>query len=137
MAKRNRRERDRIQVATGTVSRVTVPSLSSLEPLTLPLIEDRRTFHPDRVRPAARFTTGGPSRLGLSERKNTRGRFKGFKANSQTKAPIAFDVPASVAVCVRRKTRKQVLFAQRKTGRAGTKRLRRTRRRSSYSSVRC
>lgn len=46
---------------------------------------------------------------------------------------VGFEEPASVITCVRRKQRKQVLHAKRKTGKSGQKRPRRNR----NSEVRC
>ena len=78
---------------------------------------DRRRYHPDRIKPA-----------GATKRNATR---------LVTRGPysVAFAIPARVAVCAKRKTRREVLHAYRLTGSAGLGR--RKRRRNFWSDVRC
>lgn len=94
----------------------------------LTTVEDRRTFHPRGevrearsfrtphhqlvYRPAAPVIMGHPNRIPQS---------------------VAFHAPREVLVCVRRKTRKEVLHAFNKTGKSGQKRPRR----NHYSSISC
>lgn len=137
---RRRRRRD---VSTPTPSltvhrlpRVTLPVLSPLS-LTPPtdLLGDRRQYHPlGPLRGAVSFS-GGQHALRATDRKNV-DRFAGLrKFPSQTKASIGFDAPVSVLVCVRRKRRKEVLFAKRKTGRGGARQRRP--RRNWFSKIHC
>jgi len=90
-------------------------------------IEDRRTSHPD-----------GPVRAPRSTR--------AFHVNYQLAAPrqnksnpwdvpsgIQFEDPSRVLICIRRKQRKEVLHALKKTGKSGQKRPRR----NHYSEVLC
>jgi len=55
------------------------------------------------------------------------------RAPSRVPYQIAFSAPAETLVCIRRKRRKQVLFAKRKTGKGGQRRPRRSR----WSDVKC
>lgn len=73
--------------------------------------EDGRTFHPDGVfRPA-----------GVRRSRFARQLFATDSAYSRQ--AVAFAVPKQVAVCVRRKQRREVLFAKRRMkGRGGTRR---------------
>lgn len=88
-------------------------------------IEDRRSFHPDaffrsaldtegrNVNPKARHKPGPFSRIDFP----------------------AFDTPSrQVAVCIRRKTRREVIFAKKKRGKGARARRRR---RNYYSNIRC
>lgn len=90
----------------------------------LPVIEDRRFFHPlQDVKPAATFSRRDQSRVVLS------------KPNRPFKFPdvLKFRVPKRVALCVRRKERKEVLHAlgRLRSGRGGRKR------RNYWSNVSC
>lgn len=109
--------------------------LSVVTPTVLQEIEDRRTYHPlGRSRPA-RFSTGGPSHVTVKDRpRNGRFRYSDPFGSSGTKAFVAFTRPSAVAICVRRKTRKEVLFAKRKAGRGGSQRRHR---RNWFSKVSC
>lgn len=115
--------------------RVLGPSLSSLvlqnpmpsrfiipEPEMLPFmdeVEDRRRFDADPSKPAR--TASGQ-----------RARFRAlYNAPLQT---IGFQDPRRVLICVRRKARREVLFAKRQTGRGAKARRHR---RNQYSNVRC
>lgn len=89
------------------------------------LVEDRRTFHPERAfRPALLFS-GRPSRTTF---KPSSVRYPG-----DVPARVMFRAPPKVLVCVRRQARKEVLHALRKTGRVGQ----RAPRRNLFSSVSC
>ena len=84
--------------------------------------EDRRQFHPlGKARPArtlsGRPTVIRPHDVPRSKRvaRYVKNRF-GAYVRSQTKALIGFHVPHSVAVCVKRWSRKEVLFAKKKAG---------------------
>lgn len=107
--------------------------LFPLSPLSrLSEVEDRRLFHfegPDRP---ALMDDGTPARIGLRDRYKNRNRVKpqayrfGPKFYSQTKAAVVFQEPDRVAVCIRRKARREVLFAKKRAGRGGMRRPRRT-----------
>lgn len=108
-----------------------------LEP-DLSLSEDRRLYHPDGfVRPAASVRTGRPAAFRESSWKGVgvRPRTLGGKARQVKKVRHAqrFNVPDDVAVCVRRRMRREVLHALRKTrGGAGSRK-----RRNFWSGVYC
>lgn len=77
----------------------------------LSLLEDNRLFHPlgDLRPPRAVF---GKPRVVIRNANNVRKR-SGFAALSHR---LGFKVPKVVARCVRRKERREVMFAKRKTG---------------------
>lgn len=88
-------------------------------------IEDRRTFHPDGYFREARDLTGTPAPARL---RDTRSRTPRYQV-------VALDDSRSpVLVCVRRKQRREVIFAKRKAGKGARTRRRR---RNYYSNVRC
>lgn len=98
-------------------------------------LSDRRTWHPEGpARPAPSIQK---SRHRLVIPKGTRkhaGRSPSISRSvSDVPKTVAFDDPKRVLVCIRRKTRKQVLFAKRKTGKGARAR----RRRNYYSGVAC
>lgn len=134
------RSKRRREVSTPTPSlTVRLPSVSrSLVSVRTVLqeVEDRRTFHPlGRSRPA-RFSTGGPSHVSLKDRsRNGRYKYSDPFGASGTKAFVAFQRPGAVAICVRRKTRKEVLFAKREAGRRGG--FKRRFRRGPWSKISC
>lgn len=142
--KRDKRE-DNSPSLTPSLLRPTAPLVSPLpspSQTILREIEDRRTYHPlGEFRPA-RFRTGGPSRITVKDRPYN-GRYKyadphrnsrNIHLNSGTKAPVSFAVPDGTVVCVRRKQRKEVLFAKR---RAGAKGRQRRHKRNLWTKVRC
>jgi len=96
-------------------------------------IEDRRTWHPEGPQRPARTLSRARQRFTLVEplKRNQ----KRTPAYSGVNATVAFAAPESVAVCVRRQQRKEVLHARKKTGR-GKGRQKRPRR-SWYSSISC
>lgn len=124
MAKRSRNRqtnRDHFTIAN--------PRLASSVVLTpLKSISDLRTFHPlEEMRPL--FSTVRKASRVLPYNVNV-GRNR--KANVLTFAErFRFADPRKVAVCVRRKQRREVLFALRKTGAGGRKR------RNQWSNVKC
>lgn len=116
------------------------PPAGSLDPLGLSLlrrslirspvlreVEDRRLFTPARVRTAAPIFSRSSTRL-VSPQAATRG---GFPS-----ARVGFAVPRDVAICVRRKQRKEVLHAS-KFGGKGAGGVSRRRRRNEFSYVDC
>lgn len=101
-------------------------------------LPDGRLFHPTpNFRPALTLR-GGKASVGLVDRPaSAKQRASGMfprPGSSQTRAVRAFSVPSSVAVCVRRKQRREVLHALGKAGRGGSQRKRR---RSQWSHVTC
>lgn len=107
------------------------PSLFRLRPSAIPSrsgrslldIEDRRTFHPDRLAPSR--TPRQVARLLMIVPKAGR-------STRLSREVYSFKIPKTTAVCVRREIRKQVIHAK---GRAGTK-VRRPRR-NAFSSISC
>lgn len=96
----------------------------------LQLLEDRRLFHPAQdLRPVRSFFT--KPRLVIPPAKRLMRNGAMF-----TSPKIGFEVPRHVAICIRRKTRKEVLHAFGKVG-AGGARVSRVRRRSVWSDVSC
>lgn len=101
-------------------SRRLLSPLAPLDPLSE--IEDRRTYHPlGSDRPA--LYSVAPLQV-KDRRPSPRQRRAGFRPHSQTKGVIAFAEPDQVVLCVRRKERREVLFAKRfhKRGRGGPRR---------------
>lgn len=76
----------------------------------------------------ARLFSGVTASVGLADappkKKGTR---------SRVPVQLAFTAPAETIVCVRRRRRKEVLFAKNKTGKRGQKRPRRT----AWSDTKC
>lgn len=123
-------------------------------------VEDRRLFHPQkeiihglRKRDTRivlkRVRTIGPPRISrkLSSVRSRSGRrllsrlhlagvrrISRRKSSPLSKALLRVSVPRNVAICVRRKERREVMFAR---GHGGSKKLSRRRRRNELSNVRC
>lgn len=96
--------------------------LPSSSPLSFPVtaVDDRRHFHFDRAaRPAVAVQR-------VATRLAARRDFKFSHA-------VKFMIPEAVAICVRRKQRREVLFSIKKNGRNGGRRYRR----NIFSSVGC
>lgn len=141
MASRSRRRRRDASSPSLTVTRLpsaSLPLVSRSFDLSAPLseVEDRRTYHPLGPNRPARYSTGTTASYTLKDRKHAKPhRLRNPFGASQTRAAVAFADPSHVAVCVRRKTRREVIFA---SG-AGAKRTKRRRpqRRSATSAIRC
>lgn len=123
MAKRkNRAERD---LTTRSLTSLLRPVVLPVSPLvnvpSMRFVEDGRLFNPTKFN----YRTTG-EKVGRLTVPVTRS-----KALPST---LAFPSPKNVGVCVRRKTRREVLFAQKKTGHGSRSKRRR---RSESSSVRC
>lgn len=100
------------------------PIRHSLPVGSLSPFEDRRSFSPVRhARPAFSLPRSA-ARVVMSPR----------PAFRQTKARLMFALPTGVAICVRRKSRREVLFA---SGGAGGRGRQRPRRRTEFSDVSC
>ena len=90
-------------------------------------IQDLRSFDFEPVsRPALSSRGGTASVTAIAP-------IKPKSAPSKVPYQIAFSAPAETLVCVRRKRRKEVLFAKRKTGKGGQKKARW----SKWSKYRC
>lgn len=124
--------------STPLIATLRVPSFQPLPLLpTSPLerlseVEDRRSFHFEGPNRPALMDDGTMARVHVVDRPKNRNRVKprafrfGPKIYSQTKAVVAFQEPERVAVCVRRKARREVLFAKKRAGRGGMRKPRRT-----------
>lgn len=125
--RRSNRSNDTARRDVQTVSRTHVLPLTDLR-----LIEDRRDFHPlQDYRPAGVFVFR-EARQVVPKRVVTRPYRPVWPGTSLSHA-LQFNVPQEVALCVRRKQRREVIFAKRKYGRNGARRYRRNR----FSEVSC
>lgn len=122
---------------TTKPKRISQPSVTHTSPkLNLTAVEDRRTFHPlKKNRPAA--TLDGKQHT-LKIHHETRGPKQVIRprvhSSNRLSNTVGFNAPKSVLICIRRKQRKEVLFAKRLTTKgAGAKRHRR----NEYSNIRC
>lgn len=132
MSRRSRNRSRPRDVGTPITSSLRVvpysPTLTFRPPRQLlRLYEDRRTWHPEAIRPAKSFQ--GPTRLTIKPAVPLKGR----RLALYPPAGISFAAPRRVLVCVRRHIRREVLHALRKTGRSGQKPPRQT----LWSSVHC
>lgn len=93
-------------------------------------VEDRRTYHPDGPFRPARTFRGTPASVSGSRKLDHRAKSRSFRNLSSV---INFQVPSSVLICVRRKSRREVLFARKKTRRGS----RSGRSRNWFSSISC
>lgn len=137
MARRRRSNTARRVVSTpysnrrlsGPVRRLSLPKLSSLR-----AIEDRREFHPEREARPARGFVYPRHRLVVSPVRQEPSRLPDTFTPA-VPVGVSFKAPRQVAVCVRRKQRREVLHAMGKTGRGS--RHHRAPRKSFYSEIRC
>jgi len=142
--KRDRRTRDELTslVSTPRLSSPVSPSEDFLTRVSIGLLEDRRLTPPKEFRRAkevvdpwsmrsAKSVQRSSSRLLVDDRREWQ---RGYLGNDVPDA-VRFAVPSEVAVCVRRKRRKEVLFARRKAG-FGSRR-RKVWKWSEFSHVRC
>lgn len=149
MRRNNHRTRDNTSISNHRLRSVSDSLYSQLSPLSrlreastlrlrslLSEISDRRTFHPlGAFRPALSYA-GLRHRLVLSPSKMAHKalpRARSFPIHGRP-AQIAFQNPSRTLICVRRKQRREVLHALKRTGSGGG--FQRPRR-SWYSSVRC
>lgn len=104
------------------------PHLTTFKPLTL--LEDNRAWQP----------TPKPHRTAKAVPRNAaaltvpRQIVRGGKTRSTIPSTVAFQKPSGVAVCVRRKVRREIMFALRQTRRGAAARRRR---RNTWSDVKC
>lgn len=125
MARRRRsgRTRDASDIASPPLRSSPVYTWSPTPSTYLRLLEDRRQFFPDPVRPA-RAGRRASTQL-VVPKKNDPSR--------KLSAGVQFKAPRDVAICVRRHTRREVLLARGLGGGRPRKRARW----SEFSSVRC
>jgi hypothetical protein len=113
-------------IASGTLPRYTIRPLRPLASIVVTLppnlteLEDRRTYRPDR-------SVRAPAAV---QRKDTR--LNTFPSPARL-AAYGFQNPHNVALCVRRKVRKEVIHAIRVAGKTGLKRPKR----NFWSNVKC
>lgn len=109
-----------INIIASPLLRVSLPA-----PLTL--LEDRRTYHPDGLfrspaavpRYSSRLVISPAKKWSKSNARNTvRSRVRLFESPPAT---VGFQRPSRVALCVRRKTRREVLFARGSGGKGNRK----------------
>lgn len=91
-------------------------------------VEDRRTHHPLGFFRPARQWSGHPVQPNVVSKNSVGKQAKRFPVG------IRFADPRRTLICVRRKQRKEVLFAKRKTGKGARARHRR---RNYFSEVSC
>lgn len=120
--KRNKRHGQRVDFSNA---RLLLARSNSL----LSDIEDRRLFYPERARPA-RGLSKHASVIGIAPVPKTGAKRVGGKYKPDV---FRFNVPEKVAVCVRRKERREVLFALKKRGKGSRSR----RLRNEFSDVSC
>lgn len=136
MARRNRTpQRDASALDQSSLTDPLLRELSPFEEALPPLlneISDARLWHPDPPGRRSLSTRSAPTTFELVDRQpSPRQVARGLRVFSQTKAVLAFEQPDQAIHCVRRKTRREVLFAKRGlNGRA-------KRRRHWHSNVRC
>lgn len=137
--RRNRSEqRDAFQPSLdpdqGLPDGLTVPATFSPSVRSIPTgIEDRRTWRPDALAAIRIRASVAPARVQVARpgRSPRPGRAFSF---FNPPVGLQFRAPRGVLICVRRKIRKQVLHALRKTGKGSG---RRPRRRNAWSGVKC
>ena len=129
-------ERDTSEIASEPLQKLLRPSpiikntpIAAFSPTkiltnTLRDIEDRRTFHPEGQKRPARSLNRSQHRLVLPDK----------KTSPSLPHRVQFDAPKKVLICIRRKQRKEVLFAKRKTGKGARARRHR---RSYFSEITC
>lgn len=96
----------------------------SVLPSLIKSLEDRRVYHPERYYRPARALSKLAGSVKLK-------RVAGNRQRLFAPDVLRFAIPEKVAVCVRRKERREVIFALKRFGRGGA------RRRSYFSDVSC
>lgn len=146
--KSDRRKRDDNSIASTQPSLNTL--LSPIKPKIRPItvtkpknlrpLEDRRTWHPlGPKRPARsvqnathRLVSRGPGGKPLKSKPSPKALLT--HPTAYLSHAVGFHKAKSVLICIRRKIRKEVLFALNRTGKGARARKHR---RSEYSSIRC
>lgn len=144
MARRSRRPKQRVTTVTTRPHRESRSFTSrrlvrqSRPSRRLAVIEDRRLYHPDRFTRPARSFTNRTHRLAVdqprrvSEPPGLHGRAKKRRRRALSFARIKFEDPKTL-ICVRRRRRREVLFAKG----VGGGRVSRRRRTNEFSSISC
>lgn len=135
MRRRRRHEKDRLREVlseplTVQFSRLPKP-IAVVRPSDLRPVEDRRSYYPARFRPARLIDGSSNYRLVVAKPATK----PAARTKSRLPSAVGFQDPRKVVICVRRKIRKEVLHALRKTGRGGSRSWKR--KRNVYSDVRC
>lgn len=110
---------------------------SRRDPLTL--FEDRRQYYPERYTEPARSFTSTRHRLQIRSKVYPSKEQAHYQSptsyvHAYLPAQIGFARPNEVLICVRRKIRREVMFAKRKAGRSGGQNKRKL---NEYSMIRC
>lgn len=112
------------------VARPLLPAIV-IRPLDLRVFEDRRTYHPDRLRPPLTVSRRDQRKL-LDVA--TRGAVRSQPPlHRPARSVLSFAVPKKVLICMRRERRRETLFALGRTGRGA----RSVKRRNEWSAVSC
>lgn len=114
--------------------RVALPPQKARANRNLSLIEDFRKFDFEPATRPARLLSGAPARFSVgvgNPKRSGPGKFR--KVNPSGPVRLSFTAPRDTIVCVRRSTRKEVLFAKNKTGKRGQRKPRRT----PWSNYKC
>jgi hypothetical protein len=139
LSKRNAQQtgrRDNLSISTSSLVPLQTDysrSINVFQETPLVEVEDRRKFHFDEYqavsvsKPRHRLKVSKPRQPSKNQ-----DRFAHLRTG-QTKGLIAFQNPSKVAICIRRKQRKQVLHAIGKAGKVGQRRPKR----NYFSSIHC
>lgn len=138
------RGRSRVSVRTARSRDTSVLSLPSvsiarrpLSSLSLSMFEDRRAWEPDPERGALTFG-GKYARVIVHSRPvvaraNTLFSSRAYPVGLQVPVGVRFESPFKVITCVRRKVRRQIMFAKKKAGYGKKQRMPRRNWRSNVS----
>lgn len=100
----------------------------------LAMIEDRRRWHPEgKMAPAATFSRRSQRQVVERIPQSSSGK-QALGGLVMPSARIGFKVPGKVAVCVRRKQRREALFALNRTGKGASSRFRK---RTQFTNMVC
>lgn len=120
---------------TSNRRRLPSPNLPGLRPLRS-YLSDRRRWRPEPIGFRSALTIGGRRAIHSVRPVIASSRPQKAKSKLSPSFPMerrVFSVPKRVEVCVRRKERREVLFAKRRTGRGS----RTPKRRNEWSDVKC
>lgn len=111
------------------------------EPLSRLVDLDRRQFHPQQEQRPPAATVRRAARLFISPVRTVGRELRREARNKALRAPVKalsstvrFAIPSHVGICVRRKVRREVLHALKRTNKRGTGG---PRRRNPYSGIKC
>lgn len=131
MARRSTRSNKGRRVVSSNANDPLLPFLMD----DIPIVQDRRVFHPDSIysAPLTFYSTPAKVRVRSKPRVYQHSFKKSLRTLSQSFLSEGFDDPNKVLVCVRRNSRKEVLHALGKAGRRGQRKPRR----NYLSNVKC